>query len=192
MVIESFDRREKLPMTTAKRGDSVRLHYTGKLSNGAVFDSTQHASEEVFRNFNGRGVAFEPAQFVLGSGEFPPDFEEALIGLAPGQAKSFVLPMERAFGPRDPTLVVTVDRGDIAPRQQGTESFRVAEGRQRPNLFNPRVGDVIEVKNPDGRTFPARVLDVGEDSLTLDANHPLAGWDLHFEVELIGIDPGSA
>jgi len=174
-------------MTTAKRGDSVRLHFTGKLSNGSVFDSTQHASEEVFRNFNGRGVAFEPTETVIGSGEFPPAFEEALVGLSPGEAKHFVIPMERAFGPRDPALVVTLDRGDIAPRGQGTESFRVAEGRHRPNLFNPRVGDVIEVKNPDGRIFPARVVAVGEETLTLDSNHPLAGWDLHFDVQLVGI-----
>jgi peptidylprolyl isomerase len=129
---------------------------------------------------------------VIGSGEFPPDFEDALIGMEPAQAKSFVVPAERAFGPRDPALVVTLDRDDVAPRAQGIESFRVAEGRHRPNLFNPRVGDVVEVKNPDGRIFPARVVAVGEETLTLDTNHPLAGWDLHFDVRLVGIVPGTA
>jgi peptidylprolyl isomerase len=172
-------------MSRAKRGDKVRLHYTGKLGNGAVFDSTQHASEEVFRNFNGRGVAFEPTEVVIGSGEFPADFEEALVGMQPGETKSFVLPPERAFGPRDPALVAVVERDEIAPREQSTVNFRVAEGRHRPNLFNPRVGDVIEVKNPDGRVFPARVLALGDETITLDSNHPLAGWDLHFEVQLV-------
>jgi peptidylprolyl isomerase len=175
-------------MTTAKRGDTVRLHYTGRLSNGALFDSTECASEEVFRNFNGRGVAFEPAEMVIGSGEFPPDFEEALIGMAPGQTKRFVIPAGSAFGPRNPALVVTVDREDILPREQGTDAFRVAEGRHRPNIFNPRVGDVVEVKNPDGRIFPARVVAVGEETLTLDTNHPLAGWDLHFDVRLVDVE----
>jgi len=179
-------------MSTARRGDRIRLHYTGKLSNGAVFDSTEHASEEVFRNFSGRGVGFEPTEFVIGSGEFPAEFEEALVGLAPGQARSFDIPADRAFGKRDPALVVTVERDDIAPREQGIESFRVAEGRHRPNLFNPRVGDVVEVKNPDGRIFPARVVALGEETITLDTNHPLAGWDLHFDVRLVGIVPGSA
>lgn len=174
-------------MTTARPGQRVKLHYTGKLSNGAVFDSTEHASEEVFRNFNGRGVAFQPAEFVIGSGEFPADFEQALVGLAPGEAKSFAIPRDRAFGPRDPNLVVTLDRDELAPREQGTESFRVAEGRHRPNLFNPRLGDVVEVKNPDGEIFPARVVELGERTITLDANHPLAGWDLHFDVRLVDV-----
>jgi peptidylprolyl isomerase len=179
-------------MTTAKRGDRVRLHYTGKLKDGTVFDSTQHASEEIFRNFNGRGVAFQPTELVIGSGDMPAEFEEALVGLEPGQARSFTIPAERAFGPRDPALVVTVERDEIAPREQGIESFRVAEGRHRPNLFNPRVGDVVEVKNPDGRIFPARVVALGEETITLDSNHPLAGWDLHFDVQLVSVAPGSA
>jgi peptidylprolyl isomerase len=186
------EREQEAAMSTAKRGDKVRLHYTGKLGSGVVFDSTEHASEEVFRNFNGRGVAFAPAELVIGSGEFPPDFEEAIVGMAPGQLKSFVIPMDRAFGPRDPALVVAVDRDDVAPREQGTETFRVAEGRHRPNLFNPRVGDVVEVKNPDARIFPARVVALGEATITLDANHPLAGSDLHFDVRLVSVEGESA
>ena len=175
-------------MRTAKRGDKVRLHYTGKLANGVVFDSTRHASEEKFRNFNGRGVAFQPAAFVIGSGEFPPEFEEALLGMAPGEAKSFGVPMDRAFGPRDPGLVVTLAQDEIAPRGVGFESFRVAEGRHRPNLFNPRVGDVVEVKDIEGRILPARVVAMGDETVTLDSNHPLAGWDLQFDVELVSIE----
>jgi len=176
-------------MATAARGDRVRLHYTGKLSNGVVFDSTEHASEEVFRNFNGRGVAFEPAEFVIGSGEFPAAFEEAVVGLAPGETRSFEIPKERAFGPRDPSLVVTIQRDEIAPRNQGIETFRVAEGRQRPNVFNPRLGDVIELKDGEGKVLPARLIAQGEETLTLDPNHPLAGWDLRFDVKLVDIVP---
>lgn len=179
-------------MATAKRGDRVRLHYTGKLSNGRIFDSSEFAGEEKYRNFTGTGVAFAPTEFVIGSGEFPAEFEEALVGLAPGEAKSFEIPQERAFGKRDPSLVVTVERDEVAPRGQGFEGFRVAEGRHRPNVFNPRVGDVVEVKNPDGRIFPARVVSLTDETLTLDTNHPLAGWDLHFDVKLVEILPGSA
>lgn len=174
-------------MATAKRGDRIRLHYTGKLSNGAVFDSTEHAGEERFRNFFGQGVAFAPTEVVIGAGEFPGEFEDALVGLAPGEGKQFVIPKDRAFGERDPSLVVTLSRDEIAPRNQGFEGFRVAEGRQRPNVFNPRVGDVVEVKNPDGRIFPARVVSLTDETVTLDTNHPLAGWDLHFEVKLVEV-----
>jgi peptidylprolyl isomerase len=179
-------------MATAKKGDRVRLHYTGKLSNGVVFDSTEHAGEEKFRNFFGRGVAFAPTEFVLGSGEFPAEFEDEIVGLAPGQAKTFEIPANRAFGTRDPTLVVTMERDEIAPRNQGIETFRVAEGRHRPNVFNPRVGDVVEVKNPDGRIFPARVVSLTDETITLDTNHPLAGWDLRFDVQLVDIVERSA
>jgi peptidylprolyl isomerase len=178
-------------MATTKRGDRVRLHYTGKLSNGVVFDSTEHAGEERFRNFFGRGVAFEPTEFVIGAGEFPAEFEQALVGLEPGQAKTFEVPADLAFGARDPALVVTLPRDEVAPRNQGLETFRVAEGRHRPNLFNPRIGDVVEVKNPDGEIFPARVVGLTEGTITLDTNHPLAGWDLHFDVRLVAIVPGS-
>lgn len=178
-------------MTTARRGDRITLHYTGKLGNGVVFDSTEHAGEERFRNFFGRGVAFAPTELVLGSGEFPAEFEDALLGLAAGEEKHFEIPADRAFGKRDPALVVTLPRDEVAPRGQGFEGFRVAEGRHRPNLFNPRVGDVVEVKNPDGRIFPARVVSLTDETITLDTNHPLAGWDLHFDVRLIAIVAGS-
>jgi peptidylprolyl isomerase len=174
-------------MATAKRGDRVKLHYTGRLANGTVFDSTEEASADLRRNFKGRGMTFEPAELVIGAGEMPPDFEEALVGMEPGQGKRFTIPADRAFGPRHPELVVDVPRDEIAPRNMGIESYRVAEGRQRPNLFNPRVGDVLEVKNAEGKLLQVRVLAMNEETLTLDSNHPLAGHDLDVEVRLVGI-----
>jgi peptidylprolyl isomerase len=170
----------------------VLLHYTGKLADGTVFDSTVDAGEEVYRNFNGRGVAFEPAELVIGAGEMPQDFEDALVGMEPGQSKRLTIPMARGFGLRRPELVTVVQRDELAPRELGIETFRVAEGRQRPNVFNPKVGDVLHLKDAEGKLLDARVLAMNDDTVTLDANHPLSGYDLNVEVQLVGIVEGSA
>jgi peptidylprolyl isomerase len=179
-------------MATAKRGDKVLLHYTGRLSDGTVFDSTENAGEELYRNFNGRGVAFEPAELVIGAGEMPADFEEALVGMEPGQEKRFVIPAARAFGARIPELVTVVDRDELGPRELGIETFRVAEGRQRPNVFNPKVGDVLDLRDAEGKALQARIVAMNDETVTLDTNHPLAGYDLHVEVKVVGIVEGSA
>jgi peptidylprolyl isomerase len=179
-------------MATARRGDTVVLHYTGKLSDGFVFDSTENAGDEQWRNFKGRGVAFEPARLVVGEGQMPPDFEEALLGMAPGERKSFTIPAARAFGPRDPARVVEVPRDEIAPRELGIESFRVAEGRRRPNVFDPKVGDVLDLKDAAGALHRARVLAIDDEKVTLDGNHPLAGRDLVFEVKVVDVIAGRA
>jgi peptidylprolyl isomerase len=174
-------------MAKVKQGDRVKLHYTGRLTDGTVFDSTQNAGDEVFRNFKGRGVAFAPMELVVGAGEMLPAFEEALIGLEPGGEVKFTLPPARAFGPRDEARVMIVARDEIAPKEMGIETFRVAEGRHRPNNFDPKVGDVLEVTTLDGELAPARVIALTEASVTLDWNHPLAGRELTFEVQLVEI-----
>jgi peptidylprolyl isomerase len=179
-------------MATAKRGDKILLHYTGRLADGTVFDSTENAGEEVFRNFNGRGVAFEPAELVLGGGDMPPAFEDAVVGMEPGQSKRFTIPMDRAFGPRHRELVTVVERDELAPRELGIETYRVAEGRQRPNVFNPKVGDVLHLKDAEGKLLDARIVAMNDETVTLDTNHPLAGYDLDVEVRLVGIVQGSA
>jgi peptidylprolyl isomerase len=174
-------------MAMAKMGDRIRLHYTGKLTDGTVFDSSENAGDEVFRNFRGRGVAFGPMELVIGAGEMLPAFEDALVGLEPGQQKTFTIPADRAFGVRQRGLVTIVGHDEIAPRELGIASFRVAEGRHRPNVFDPKIGDVLELTGPDGTLVPARVAAMTDESITLDSNHPLAGRDLVFDVRLIGI-----
>jgi peptidylprolyl isomerase len=179
-------------MARAQRGDTVRLHYTGRLTDGTVFDSTENAGTVRWDDFKGNGVAFGPAQLVIGAGEMPPDFEEALVGLEPGQQVTVAIPPERAFGPRDEGRVSVVPIDDFTPSELGLDRFRVAEGRHRPNKFNPKVGDVWEVTGQDGAQVRVRVVAKSDETITLDANHPLAGCDVAFDIRLVEILPRSA
>ena len=176
-------------MAKAKRGDTVKLHYTGRLADGTVFETTEHAGARVWDGFKGEGVAFGPARLVIGSGEMPPDFEEALVGLEPGGEATVAIPFARAFGPRDEARVAVLPIDDFTPRELGTERFRVAEGKHRPNKFDPKVGEVWEVTRPDGCEIRARVVARTEEHITLDANHPLAGHELVFDIRLVEILP---
>jgi peptidylprolyl isomerase len=94
------------------------------------------------------------------------------------------IPPDKAFGPRDEERVLDLPIDDFTPRELGLERFRVAEGRHRPNNFNPRVGDVWDVTTPDGSRLRARVVAKTDDTITLDANHPLAGHELVFDIRL--------
>jgi peptidylprolyl isomerase len=172
-------------MGKAKRGDRVKLHYTGRLTDGTVFDSTEDAGVRNWDGFKGKGVSFGPTQLVIGSGEMPPDFEEGLIGLEPGQEVTITIPAARAFGERDEHRVMVVPAADFGPREVALERFRVAEGRHRINTFDPKVGDVWKVTGTDGSTVHARVIAMTDDSITLDGNHPLAGHDLMFAIRLV-------
>jgi len=174
-------------MAKAKRGDTVRLHYTGRLTDGTVFDSTGNAGPTVWEGFKGHGVSFAPARLVVGGGEMPPDFEEAVIGLEPGQQATITIPSARAFGAWSQDRVSTMPIEDFAPKELGLERFRVAEGRHRPNNFDPKVGDVWEVASASGPSVRARVVERSDETITLDANHPLAGRDLIFDIQLVEI-----
>ena len=173
----------------ARRGDTVKLHYTGTLTDGTVFDSTENAGKTRWENFKGMGVSFGPTQLVIGAGEMPPDFEEALVGLEPGQQVRITIPPDRAFGPRSEERVSVVALDDFAPREPGLERFRVAEGKHRPNNFDPKVGDVWEVTGTDGSDVRVRVIAKTDETITLDANHPLAGHELVFDIRLVEILP---
>lgn len=174
-------------MASAKRGDTVSLHYTGRLADGRVFDSTENAGSTEWDDFRGEGVAFGPPRLVIGAGDMPPDFEAALVGLEPGQQVTVTIPAERAFGPRDEERVTVVPIDDFTPRELGLDRFRVAEGRHRPNKFDPKVGDVWQVTGHDGAQVRVRVTAKTEDTITLDANHPLAGCELVFDIRLVEI-----
>jgi peptidylprolyl isomerase len=174
-------------MAKVKRGDTVLLHYTGRLLDGTVFDSTENAGSKVWEGFKGKGVSFGPSRFVVGSGAMPSDFEDALVGLEPGQEVKVAIPAARAFGDRSEKLVTVIPMEEFTPRELGLERFRVAEGRHRPNNFDPKVGDVWEVDATDGSSVHARVVARTEDTITLDGNHPLAGRDIVFDIRLVEI-----
>lgn len=111
----------------------------------------------------------EPLEFTLGDEAVIPGFEEAVEGLEEGESVTTTLEPEMAYGERRDDLVFQVDRSDIR------------------DDIELEVGDELEIHGRDGNTFPALVQDLGDEKVTLDANHPLAGRTLVFEVELVEV-----
>jgi len=135
----------------AKEGNSVKVHYTGRLEDGTVFDSSE-----------GR----EPLEFTLGEGMVIPGFDEAVLGMNPGDSKTVNIPSDEAYGPHRDEMVMVVDKDEF------------------PDDLNPQVEDVLQVQDPDGEAFMVRVTAVDDETITLDANHPLAGKNLIFDIRL--------
>lgn len=142
-------------MTQAQSGDTVKLHYTGTLTDGSVFDSSE-----------GR----DPLEFTLGAKQVIPGFENAVMGMSPGEAKTVNIPADEAYGHRNEEMVLQV------PPQQF------------PDNIEPTVGDQLQIRQPDGSAVNVVVSDVTEAAVTLDANHPLAGQDLTFEISLVAVN----
>jgi peptidylprolyl isomerase len=112
----------------------------------------------------------DPISFTLGSGEVIPGFEDAIEGMSAGEKKTQHIPAENAYGERRDELVFTVSK-DQMPDGGG----------------EIEVGDMLRVGFPDGSSAAVQVANVEEGNVTLDANHPLAGKNLTFELELVKI-----
>ena len=140
-------------MQPARPGDTVRVHYTGTLDDGSVFDSSE-----------GR----DPLEFTLGGGQVIPGFDEAVTGMHVGDARVITIPAAEAYGTRRDDLVLVVDRENL------------------PDDMAPEVGDRLQLSQ-NGQPFVVTVTDVAAESITLDANHPLAGEDLTFQLQLVDI-----
>lgn len=119
----------------------------------------------VFDSSEGR----EPLEFTLGSGQVIPGFDRGVNGMEVGEEKTITIPSEEAYGPHIDDLVAEIDK----------ESF--------PPDIDLNVGDMLRLRQPDGRAIAATVVDIKDDSVTLDANHPLAGQNLTFDVKLVEI-----
>ena len=141
-------------MSQAKDGDKVKVHYTGKLENGEVFDSSKDR---------------QPLEFEIGGGNVMPGVEKGIIGMEIGDTKSIQIPPEDAFGPWRRELLVDLRRNEF------------------PENMKLTVGQTLQMRHMDGDPLSLIVTDVNEDTVTLDANHPLAGKTLVFDVELIAI-----
>lgn len=141
-------------MTKAAQGSTVLLHYTGSLEDGTEFDSSRGG---------------DPLQFTVGGGEVIPGFEEAVVGMAPGETKTFTIPADEAYGPRRDDLVMQVARDQFPPE------IDFAVGQQYP----------VEVN--EGQVVLVTVAALDNETVTLDANHPLAGKDLTFAVEVVTV-----
>ncbi len=142
-------------MPRAQSGDLVRIHYVGTLEDGRTFD-TSHGGE--------------PLALTLGESEVIPGFEEAVLGMAPGETKTVSLPPEDAYGPHRPEMVQEVER-----------SLLPADMALKPGLQ-------LQAPTRDGSAVVFVVREVADDVVTLDANHPLAGERLTFEIELVELD----
>ncbi len=142
-------------MTQVKLGDTVKVHYTGKLVDGSVFDSSQSR---------------DPLEFTTGQGTVIPGFERAVLGMSPGDSKTEQIPCELAYGPYQDQLAVELDRGEFANRN-----------------ITPQVGMELQVRQQDGQSVPVMVTEVSDNRVKLDANHPLAGKSLTFEISLVAI-----
>jgi peptidylprolyl isomerase len=141
-------------MAQAKKGDSVKINYTGKLVDGTVFDTSE-----------GR----EPLQFTLGSGSVIPGFEEAILGMDEGESKNVTIPVDKAYGPHNEQMVIKAPRAHV------------------PDDIDPEVGQKLQVGGPNGEMIVVQVVEVTDEHIKLDANPPLAGQDLIFDIELVEI-----
>lgn len=153
-------------MAQAKKGDKVRINYTGKLEDGTVFDSTIAA--ECCED-DDCGCESGPLELTIGNEEFFPQIEEGLIGMAPGESKTVLIPAEEAFGEYDEEEVFTISK------------------EQLTGDFEPEVGMELELTGDDEEPVGVTVVEVNEDSITVDANHPLAGEDITYTFELLEI-----
>ena len=163
-------------MAQAKNGDKVRVHYTGTLEDGSIFDSSEdteagcgdecgdgcgdHENDCEDHECGCGGNAGGPMEFVIGQGNLIPKFESAVIGLEPGQSIKVTIAADEAYGQRAEEMVAVIERSEI------------------PAEMKPQIGDQLEVVMQDGTPAPVLVTDVTETTITLDGNHPLAGMDL--------------
>lgn len=141
-------------MAKAKLGDRVKIHFTGKMQDDTVVETTQD-----------RG----PLEFKIGEGNVISGLEQGIIGMQVGDKKTLTISPQEAFGLPRQELMVDLNKDDIP------EGIKLA------------VGIHLDIQASDGQTFKVKVVDVKEDTVTLDANHPLAGVTLIFDVELIEI-----
>jgi len=138
----------------AKSGDTVKVDYTGRLADDTIFDSS---------------VGSDPPEFTIGSGQLIARFEEAVIGMKPGESQTITIPAEEAYGPHYKEWVFAIDRDQL------------------PEDVEPQVGSILDLVIMPNAVMTVIVIAVSETSVIVDANHPLAGQDLTFDIELVEI-----
>ena len=141
-------------MQTVKNGDTVKVHYHGRLTNGTTFDSSE-----------GRA----PLEFKVGAGMVIKGFENGVLDMQVGDKKTIHIPVDQAYGPKSDEMIMDFPKENI------------------PADLNPEVGMELQMSNPQVQVFQVKVAAIGDEFITLDANHALAGEDLVFDLELIEI-----
>jgi peptidylprolyl isomerase len=135
-------------------GDTIKIHYNGRLTDGTTFDSSEGRS---------------PLEFIVGSGSVIKGFDEGVQGMIVGEKKTIEIPFLEAYGPEDPSMIIEfpVDR--------------------LPEDLKPEIGMQLNMNNAEGQQFPVVITGLTDENIILNANHPLAGKDLIFDLELVEI-----
>ena len=142
-------------MIRAAKQDTVKVHYSGRLSDGTVFDQSPED---------------RPLQFIVGKQELIAGFEEAVEGMYQGESKTVTIPCDKAYGSSKPELLEQIDRSAIGDEVE------------------LHVGGQLQITKQDGSILVVMVREITDDQVTLDANHPLAGKDLVFEINLLDVN----
>ena len=140
-----------------KKGSKLKVEYEGKFEDGEVFDSSSHGDHS------------HPLEFEVGAGNVIKGFDDAVLGMKKGEEKEFTLEPDEAYGQPNPELKQDIPR-DVLPKDQ-----------------KPEAGMILMMTTPDGHQMPAKILEVTEDKITLDLNHPLAGRKLIFKIKILDI-----
>ncbi len=146
-------------MQQVKSGDTIKVHYHGKLTDGTTFDSSE-----------GR----EPLEFEVGSGMVIAGFDIGVTGMSIGEKKTVSIPPEEAYGEKQEEMVMEFPMDRF------------------PDDMKPEVGMQLNMSSADGQNIPVIIREVLEDKVILDANHPLAGEELVFDLELVEINGGKS
>jgi len=140
-----------------KKGDKIKVDYTGTFDDGTVFDSSQH------------GEHSHPLEFEAGAGQVIKGFDESVLGMKLGEEKNIKINPSEGYGDANPALVKNVPK-DKFPQGQDIKA-----------------GMMLALATPDGKQFPAIIKEVNENEVVIDLNHPLAGKNLSFKIKLVGI-----
>lgn len=142
-------------MSAIKTTDVISLHYTGTLSTGEQFDSSE-----------GRA----PLEFEVGSGQVIPGFDAAVMGMKVGESKKVKIAAAEAYGEVMEDMIYSVPKDAI------------------PADLNPHVGLKLVSTLENGHQIPVTITEVTDESITIDANHELAGQDLTFDITIVSIN----
>ncbi len=146
-------------MQQVKKGDTIKVHYHGRLEDGSTFDSSE-----------GR----EPLEFEVGGGMVIPGFDDGVTGMQVGEKKSINIPYNEAYGPKQDDLLFDFPKDKFPPD------------------ITPEIGMQMNMRGENGQQFPVTVQEVSDEKIVLDANHPLAGKNLTFDLELVEINSKSS